>query len=265
MSSTKETAPDSIADVATHQRTTPPGAEKEPAFSKDDVITYIQHGISEALKMLERDYETRLLELQGRLKRAEDSNNALRKELNDHVKKTEAKCTAMERDLEETKTQIKNQKISITKNENEINDLEQYSRRSHLRVRGWKVRSGETDKCAVVRLLREKLSMKDIAVTDLDAAHPLPHSNKNTPPPLIVRFHRRDHRDAALIARKKLKGSGITITEDLTRKNQELLRKLNESPDFTAAWSWMGKILAVRKGESKPTRYNISDDIPTRK
>ena len=122
-----------------------------------------------------------------------------------------------------------------------VSSLEQYSRRSHLRIRGLQAMSGESHKSAVVRLCGNKLGIK-ITELDLDDAHPLPtkttsstqRRNNGPPPPptMIVRFHRRDQRDAVIRARTALKGQGIVITEDLTKKNQELLRKLHDSKSY---------------------------------
>ena len=158
------------------------------------------------------------------------------------------------------------------------NHLEQYSRRSHLRIYGLNVTGNCKD--AVASFISHKLKNADgspllITSKDIDAAHPLPVRN-TTPknidevepvenrkneviPPIIVRFHARDVRDAVIRARRQLKGGRISIAEDLTSKNARLLKKLKDSKDFDSAWSWNGRIHAKHKGGHRGHRFDIFD------
>ena len=45
--------------------------------------------------------------------------------------------------------------------------------------------------------------------------------------------------------RKKLKGTGIVIVEDLTLKNQKLLSKTRDAAKVKSAWSSDGRIIAL--------------------
>lgn len=247
----------------------------KPLFTKEDVNGYIQIGIAAAVQKLEQDYELRLAALNTRLTSVEAENQELKERLDSaqmdcQLAKQQAleRFEKMERLLQEAGTRYKRQ-------EKEINDLEQYSRRSHLRIRGLIMQPGETYKGAVARLCTTQLGVR-IQEQDLDDAHPLPTkapstvpnqlANESPPPPpkpmMIVRFHCRHQRDAVLKARAALKGKGIVIAEDLTKRNQDLLRNLHATGKFTSTWSWMGKIYAIARGEKKSVRYDIHDAIP---
>ena len=47
--------------------------------------------------------------------------------------------------------------------------------------------------------------------------------------------------------RRRLKGTGISIQEDLTKANHQVLMKLANHPKVEAAWSTDGKIMAALK------------------
>ena len=155
----------------------------------------------------------------------------------------------------------------LDQNASENNRLEQYSRHSHLRLYGLKYTGDCKD--AVAAFISRNLKSRDgaplvVTVKDIDAAHPLPVRNRNTPPtgaevaPIIVRFHARDVRDAVIRARKQLKGNVVSIAEDLTSRNAKLLRKLRDMKDYEA-WSWEGKIYAKHKNDPRARRYDIFD------
>src|SRR5688572_9833529 len=50
----------------------------------------------------------------------------------------------------------------------------------------------------------------------------------NRPPPIIVRFLQREVRNSILANRRQLKGKPISISEQLTNRRSQLLRKSNE-------------------------------------
>jgi hypothetical protein len=251
-------------------------------FSKEDVSEYVQIGVTAALKKIEADYETRLAALDARLTAVEAENQELRERLESARMDAEAAQTAADErlgKLERLQVQLQRTQVSYVesfkKHEKEINDLEQYSRRSHLRIRGLQVQHGETYKRAVARFCSTRLRV-DIHETDLDDAHPLPSKPKPSaastttrpsgPPPLptmIVRFHCRDQRDAVLRARKVLKNQGIVVAEDLTQLNQALLKKMKDSDQFTNSWSWMGKIYGIPAGQTRAVRVSIHDTFPS--
>lgn len=157
------------------------------------------------------------------------------------------------------------------------NQLEQYSRRSNIRIRGLEVPEGESSKRVVAAFINDHLKGRDgkpveVTENDFDAAHPLPPLKlKAKPnqeksinsqlekkiPVLIVKFHDRDTRDAVIKCRRSLKGTNFTIQEDLTRANADLLNRLSNAPGMKNAWSWGGKIFAIASGERKPQRYDI--------
>jgi hypothetical protein len=68
-------------------------------------------------------------------------------------------------------------------------------------------------------------------------------------------------RDTVIASRRCLKKSGISITEDLTKENAALLRRLHSAPTIKESWSWQGKIFALVENIRKPQRFDIFDDL----
>jgi signal transduction histidine kinase len=257
-------------------------AAKKPMFSKEDLNGYIKIGIEAALVKVEEDFELKLAALTARLNSVEADNQDLREQLASvqmdsqlAEERAEKQRKKTDRLAEEQSASLNALRDSIRRHESLINDLEQYSRRSHLRIRGLKVLEGESYKGAIVRLCKNRLNVH-LEETDLDDAHPLPTpapkkptATNGLPPPslpppvMIARFHRRELRDAILRARSQLKGQNIAISEDLTAPNQKLLKKLYDSDCIVSSWSWMGKIYGISRGETRAKRYTIHDNIPT--
>lgn len=63
--------------------------------------------------------------------------------------------------------------------------------------------------------------------------------------PIIVKFATYRAKQTLMAVRRRLKNSGITIAEDLTSHNYEILKEARSSPRVSAAWSSDGRILVA--------------------
>jgi len=167
------------------------------------------------------------------------------------------------------------QEIEATKSEARAaiccaNDTEQYGRRNNVRIRGLSLRKDDDCRSVVVSFLNDKLHA-NITSGNIEAAHVLPTRPeisrnldqfeqsaeslrpKQGPPPIIVRFQQRDVRDDVLRKRRFLKNSQFAIVEDLTVLNAKTLSRVSKHPDIATAWSWNGKIIALKKSGEKVT------------
>jgi hypothetical protein len=64
-------------------------------------------------------------------------------------------------------------------------------------------------------------------------------------------------RQNILWARKALKGSSISIADDMTRENLKLMRQAEESRLFEAVWFVNGKVKAKDRKGKKESNLNI--------
>lgn len=198
-------------------------------------------------------------------------------------------------DLYERKLALMQRQLTLKERETkelkrEVNHLEQYSRRSHLRIWGLEVGKGKNCKEVVASFLSKNLKKKDgtkinVSARDIDAAHTLPSRSpyvppvssvptatsatsaaasspplRPPPPQIIVRFFARDIRDACMTSRRSLKGTKFSLQEDLTKQNVNYLKSLKACQDAESAWSWNGKLFAKVNGLIK--KFDICDPLP---
>ena len=97
----------------------------------------------------------------------------------------------------------------------------------------------------------------DVPVTPycIDRSHRLgrfqPSSNK--PRPVIVKFVSYETRRQVFLAKRRLKGSKIVITENLTKWRSDLLNRTRAQPDIKAAWTTDGRIVCLLENCEKRT------------
>lgn len=200
--------------------------------------------------------EAKLIAYDQRLQKCEE-------QIKENEKRHEKEVSQLKEKLKKMQEEIEKRNTCVL--EEEINNLEQYSRRSHIRIRGLQLPTGRSHKESVAQFCAHELQVT-VRPEDLDDAHPLPsRPNAATPPhstpaapQMIVRFHARELRDRVIKARSRLRGKGITISEDLTPKNQQLLSELRTNENIANAWSWQGKIFALHHHERKPRRYRYA-------
>lgn len=218
-------------------------------FSKEEIDTLVQDTVDAAIRNTTTLFNQKLRDLQER-----------------HDKEMEE----LRGQLTEEKEEVIKLRAQIRETTLTANELEQYSRRSHIRIHGLSLTAGTDCKGAVAAFIRQRVKDRqgrslEVNADDFDAAHPLPlrranplvehqAAPKERIPAIIVRFFSRDKRDLVLSCRRSLKGQRISISEDLTSKNQNLLRSLQNSANFQSAWSWKGHIYAKPVGENAKVR-----------
>ena len=91
----------------------------------------------------------------------------------------------------------------------------------------------------------------------IDRTHRLGKKQQNTgrPRPIIVKLSTYNARHKIFRNKKVLKGKGVSITESLTQKRVELLKKAREEHGFKSVWTQDGKILFVDNVDNKIKVY----------
>jgi hypothetical protein len=166
------------------------------------------------------------------------------------VKVVKGKTTRLEHNLTD-------HDVRIRKMEREVNDLEQYSRRSHLRMyKIPEVATGLNEDLTkkVCDIFTDLVGVKTVA-GDIEVAHRVGRVGDKARP-VLVRFFDRKKRDAILQNRRKLKGKNVVVDEDLTYLNYKLLRTAQSHTATMSVWSSNGKVLAKLKN-GQTIRLNI--------
>ena len=93
---------------------------------------------------------------------------------------------------------------------------------------------------------------------DIDRSHRLGKrkSSKNAKPrPVIVKFVRYNTRNRIYRNKKKVKGTGISVTESLTAKRINMLEKAREEHTFNNVRSQDGRIMFFNEDPKKVKTY----------
>ena len=178
------------------------------------------------------------------------------KGLTDRIDKLEKRVDKCEKDiLSKTKEITACTCTEDIKNiKKELNRQAQYSRKDSVRIFGLPETPQEDCKVSVCEMLKSKLNVK-ISPRDLAAAHRLPAKDTSKPKPVIVRLRDRAHKEEILRERKRLRGKGISIGEDMTIDNVKLVNRAQNSEIFESVWFWNGKVHA----KDKRGRHTILD------
>jgi len=141
-------------------------------------------------------------------------------------KKIDAKLEAREKFVDKRLEELQDENDQLKE---KTDDLEQRNRLENLRIFGVSEKKDEhTDQLVMevaseqgIFLERKSISRSHRVGKKIDGKHRA----------IIVKFVSYADRQKMFLAKKELKGTGITIREDLTRLRQEILRKASEYYD----------------------------------
>lgn len=141
----------------------------------------------------------------------------------------------------------------------ECDNLETRSRRKMLLLHGVpEVRNEKTVQVAIDTV--SKQGMPDLNEDDIRRAHRLGRTSSTKPRPLVIKFCSLDLRDQVWFAKTKLKGSGVTVSEFLTRRRHSLFMECRERLGVTKCWTSQGRVV-VLGGDGKRHTVHSSAEL----
>ena len=212
------------------------------------------------------EFKDRVVNIENRVSDFEDKCDKLM-QVNEQMKKDNDKLRKNNDEL----------LMRILHCEREQNDAEQYTRRWNLRLFNVDDQKDETEAQCVAKVCAIFTDKVKVTTTpddiecchrlgsggrgDSDESHAPRRSNNRA---IIVRFKpgSRGIRDRILKSRKALKGQSVSIAEDLTKANSELLKVAYKNECCESSWSINGKIFALLKNQIKvriPFGCNVDD------
>ena len=109
----------------------------------------------------------------------------------------------------------------------------------------------------VLKAINEKLDV-EITENEIDRSHRIGRKKDGQKPrPIIVKLTRYNTRKKVFASKRRLKGTGVSITESVTAKRMEQLNKAREERGFTNVWTNDGKILFKRSNKIKIIYFMI--------
>ena len=189
--------------------------------------------------------------------------------LNKRCDTNELKINDLTNKLDQSESKVKVLETQLSKCYNEIDELETYTRRPCLVVNNLKNEPNMTDEQMFIKLCKDKSIDENMSTEKIAKIHRLHRSNNSMHDPskplaLVVKFAKDRYRDDVFKNKKKLKNSGIVITELLTSKRSALLKKcIDRFPNDRSArsiWTDNGKIL-VKCGSDYAIQIHSEQDI----
>lgn len=163
--------------------------------------------------------------------------------------------------LKDFNVKLQKQQLEIESLRKELghrsDELEQYQRRNNLRIFGVPESPNESTD-AIVLNVAAKMKV-DITLSDIDRSHRTgKQSPGNHPRPIIVKWVSYAKRSEFFRSKRHLKGSGITVREDLTATRLNLLRTAIDKFGLNNTWTQDGVIIVLR-GNTRHRIRQIAD------
>ena len=185
------------------------------------------------------------------------------------IEKQEGRIFDLEIADDRKQHEIKHLQVTVEQQTNQIQDLswkldqqEQYSRRNCLLFFGHDESADENTDDVILQLAKEKLQV-DLTRNDIERSHRTgsksKHKSTNTPRPIIAKFNTYRKRQEVISARRKLAGTRKSIQEDLTKRNQELLKYVQVSRKVKSSWTRDGRVLILDQQNRKHLIKNKHD------
>ncbi|XP_075749432.1 uncharacterized protein LOC142814505 [Rhipicephalus microplus] len=183
------------------------------------------------------------------------------------MKRQSTDMSNLRKRVEKLETQTNNSEVEMLKQE--VNNLDQYSRRLNLEIHGLGEQTNEKV-IEKLNLLADELELPKLSGKDIEAAHRLRTragtDGGDKPSPIIVRFSARCTRDAWLAKRGELrkKNSKVFINENLTAQNKRLFWQMKTKAremKYQFAWVKDGKFFVRRSERDRVIRIKTASDL----
>ncbi|KAK3932634.1 LINE-1 type transposase domain-containing protein 1 [Frankliniella fusca] len=155
--------------------------------------------------------------------------------------KIEAKLNAREKFVDQCLSELQAENALLKE---KTDDLEQRNRLENLRIFGIKEEAKE-DTNKLVLDVAMKIGIYSLEKHHISRSHRVGKKHSDKPRAIIVKFVSYADRQKLFEAKKKLKGSNISIREDLTSIRQAILRKAHEK--FEEVWTQNG-VIVIKDG-----------------
>lgn len=162
----------------------------------------------------------------------------------------EEKIILLEKEVQDLKTQI----VEIR---DEKDNMEQFSRKNNIRIFGINETNKENTNELVINLIQNKLNIT-IDPGEIDMCYRVGTNTEEKVRPILVKFKSNEVRNEIFYKKKTLKGTRITIREDLTKNRVKLVKIAVEKFGAKNVWTNGGKII-IHHANKKNIIRNIEN------
>lgn len=176
----------------------------------------------------------------------EDFVKELSKSLAESIcKKFEQKIEEISEEITEIKLEFQEFKRNVAENEAryqyKLNSLEQGIRNKNIVVFGLPEKKDEAIEKHLLDILNSKLKL-NLTAGHIERGYRFGKKQRNKPRGVVITFREFKMKNKIYSMKKELKGTGLTIKEDLTSQNLKILNQAASKYGFKNVWSKNGVI-----------------------
>ncbi|XP_045771487.1 uncharacterized protein LOC123876708 [Maniola jurtina] len=133
----------------------------------------------------------------------------------------------------------------------EVDRLETRRRRKMLLVHGVSEEKSEDVTSRVCNVVGEHLGVTGLSVSSIKSSHRLGRPSDKKPRPIVVKFADATLRDKVWFSKTGFKGSGITVSEFLTRSRHDVFMEARQRFGVNKCWTRDGCIHIIAPDGSR--------------
>lgn len=134
-----------------------------------------------------------------------------------------------------------------------IDQIEQRSRRKILLLHGVTEAKDEVLPTVIVGVLRERLQT-EFSKNAIQRCQRMGRAAAGKPRPILIKFDTMNNRDSIWQSKTRLKGTGYTISEFLTKTRHQLFMSARRTFGISKSWTHQGSIYVV---DAEGVRHSI--------
>ncbi|KAK3108416.1 hypothetical protein FSP39_007624 [Pinctada imbricata] len=138
---------------------------------------------------------------------------------------------------------------------------EQYSRKNNIKIHGVQESQGE-DMAEAVSILLADVAKIRLDEADVIALHRVP-GKPRVPRPILVKLKNSNAKAKIMRKRSDVKnaGKGMRLSDDVTKRNSDLIQRLQDHDHIYQAWYFNGGVYAKTTPNGKRIKFKIHNNI----
>ncbi|XP_046976653.1 uncharacterized protein LOC124542812 [Vanessa cardui] len=154
---------------------------------------------------------------------------------------------------------LENLQLQVELLSRQSDDMEMRSRKKILLVHGVPEAKNENITENLVKLLSERLQLPELTSDSIRTSRRLGRSSPERPRAILVKFKETSLRDKVWFSKKCLKGSGVTLSEFLTKRRHEAFLTARQRFGINKCWTRDGVVVVVGSDGSKHRIFSLAD------
>ncbi|PZC85220.1 hypothetical protein B5X24_HaOG202405 [Helicoverpa armigera] len=143
----------------------------------------------------------------------------------------------------------------------ELDNMEMRGRRKMVLLHGVAEQAKEDTSQVVAEVVRSHLELADFSVSEVRRCHRMGRpTGASKPRPILCKLSDVSVRDSIWFAKTKLKGTGITVSEFLTRSRHQLFMSARDKFGVNNCWTKQGFVYVIGSDGSRH-RVGTLDDL----